>query len=449
MLERISSLLTVALLFAGLVVAPSLAHAKKLSFIRDAEIEHTIRSYSTPVFQAAGLEPGAIDIYLVEDRAINAFVAGGQRLFLHTGLLTKADTAEQVIGVIAHEAGHIAAGHLSRTQEALRNTSAQQILAVLLGAAAALGTGRGDVGAAIAVGGSQAGVLSLLQYSQTQEYAADAAALRYMDAAGLSSRGLLEFMETLEDQELVPARLQNPYVRTHPITRDRIKLVREHVEKSRYTDAPPPAAFVEMHARMRAKIDAFIDPTSRTLRRYRDDDSLAGRYARAIATYRKPDLDAALPMIDELIAERPEDPYFHELKGQALFEHGRPAEALEYYETAARLDPKSALLKTGLAQVQLEIDDPALLKPAIANLRTALQRERDNPTIWRYLAIAYGRDGQLGLSSLSSAEQALLRGNEKDARYHAARAEKLLPAGSPSAIHAQDILRALDQRKDR
>lgn len=447
MLERISSLLTLTLLFAGLVVAPSLAQAKKMTFIRDAEIEHTIRSYSTPVFQAAGLEPGAVDIYLIEDRSINAFVAGGQRLFLHTGLLTKADTAEQVIGVIAHEAGHIAGGHLSRTQEALRKSTAQQILAILLGAATAVGTGRADVGAAVIAGGSQASVLSLLQYSQTQEYAADAAALRYMDAVGLSSRGLLEFMETLEDQELVPARLQNPYVRTHPITRDRIKLVREHVEKSPYTDAPPPAAFEEMHARMRAKIDAFLEPTSRTLRRYRDDDSLAGRYARAIATYRKPDLDAALPMIEALIAERPEDPYFHELKGQALFEHGRPAEALGPYETAARLNPRSSLLKMGLAQVQLETNDTALLKPAIANLRAALQRERDNPTIWRYLAIAYGRDGQLGLSALSSAEQAMLRGNEKDARYHAVRAEKLLPAGSPSAIHAQDILRALDQGK--
>ena len=198
---------------------------------------------------------------------------------------------------------------------------------------------------------------------------------------------------------------------------------------------------------MRAKLKSFLNPISRTLREYpATDGSLDARYARAIAYYRRPDLVKALPLIEGLIAERPDDPYFHELKGQVLFENGRIAESLEPYGTAVRLRPTSHLLRTALAGAQLESNDPALVESAIANLRAALQRNPRSAWVWRQMAVAYGRHGQLGMSSLAMAEAAFLRGEKSEARYHAGRAAKALPEGSPGRLQAADILRATEKK---
>ncbi len=416
------------------------AEARKLSFIRDAEIENTIRTYATPVFVAAGLEPTAINIYLVNDNTLNAFVAGGQKLFLNTGLLTKSENASQVIGVIAHETGHISGGHLSRIRDAMKASSAQSILAFVLGGAAIIG-GRGDVGAAVIQGGQELGNRNFLQYSRTQEGAADAAAMKYLEATGQSSRGLLEFFEILGDQELMSVSRQDPYYRSHPLTRERVQAVENLVSKSAYSNIPESADFAIRHRRMKAKLLAFLESPTYTFRRYQETDlSIESRYARAIAYYRRGDLVHALPLIDGLIAEQPDDPYFHELKGQVLFENGRNDEALPSYQKAATLNPKSSLLRRDLARVQIEANNPALLDQAIANLLASIDQDRTDETSWRQLAIAYGRQGKIAESSLALGEEALLQGNVKNAIYHAGRAEKLLPEGSRGWLQAQDML---------
>ena len=424
------------------------AAADRISFIRDAEIERTLRVYSTRVFEAAGLDPSAIEIYLVKDNSINAFVAGGQKLFIHTGLLMRSENPEQVIGVIAHEAGHIAGGHLSRTHDQLARSSAQAIIGAVLGGVAAIGAGRGDLGSALVLGGQQIGQRSFLQYSRTQEYAADQAGMRFMDYAGISSEGLEEFLEILGDQELLSTSSQAPYVRTHPLSAERIEAIHQHVASSSATGNKLPPEYAEMHARMRAKLRAYLNPG--TLFRYypESDQSLVGRYAHAIAYYRQSDLDKALAAIDSLIAENPDDPFFHELKGQMLFENGHIGDALPQYETAVRLYPKSALLKTDLARIQIESNDPTLLEPAIQNLRVSAQLDPDRAFVWRLLAIAYGRDGQMGMSAMAMAEQAFMTGDKKQARYNAEKAQKLLPFGSPGWLTAEDILTALKKEKD-
>lgn len=449
MIKRISPFVVAAFALTAVIFQCGDAAAQKRSFIRDSEIENTIRAFATPVFQVAGLNPSSVEVYLVNDPSLNAFVAGGQKLFINTGLLMKSEHPGQIIGVIAHETGHIAGGHLSQTQDVLAKSTAQQILATVVGAAAALATGRGDVGMAVIAGGQSAGVASFLHYSRTQEGAADAAATRFLDASGQSAKGLLEFLQTLSDQELLSARDQDPYLRTHPLTRERILALEDHISRSPYSNRPAPDQFDEMHDRMKAKLQAFLEPSARTLRRYSEaDQSLSARYARAIAYYRKPDLDKALPIIDALIAERPEDPYFHEMKGQMLFENARADEALEPYETAARLLPYSSLIRLQLARIQLEIDDPALIDPAIENLRMAEQQEPRSASIWRSLAIAYGRKGDMGMNALAMAESAYFRGNETEARYHATRAKDTLPAGSPAVLQAEDILKAIEKKKD-
>ena len=414
-----------------------------MTFIRDAEIEGIIETFSEPLFLAAGVEPSAVEIYIVNDRLLNAFVANGQKLFLHTGLLASVKDPGQLIGVIAHETGHLAGGHLVRTSEMLRNTAKHALISALLGTAAAIGTGRGDVGTAITLGGQSMGLRSALQYSRTQESAADQAALRLLDATGQSAGGMLDFLEVLSGQELLSARNQDVYVRTHPLTERRMDVVRTHVRRSPHTDKPPKTGFVALYGRMRAKLRAFMNPPPQTLREYAASDaSIPARYARAIAHFRESDLDQALALVDGLIAERSADPFFHELKGQILFENGRVTEALEPYQTAVSLLPGSNLLRLGLARAQLESASPELLKPAIVNLRAALSEDPDNPFMWRQLAIAYGRDGQAAMSYLALAEEALLKGKGREALYQAERAKKELATGSSAWLQAEDIARA-------
>lgn len=439
-MNRIFVKASVSLVVAVLAAGAGPAHAQKISLIRDAEIENTIREFAIPVFRAAELDPSAVSIYLVQDSSINAFVAGGQRLFINTGLLTRTTSAGQIIGVIAHETGHIAGGHLARVQDALQNTATTTILAMLLGGAA-IGAGRGDLGAAIVSAGQSVSLRSLLQYSRTQESSADQAALKYLEGAGYSAKGLLEFMNLLGDQELLQPEQQDPYVLTHPLTRDRIIAVTDHVSRSPIADKAVPDEFIAMHARMKAKLYAFLNPLTRTLRLYKENDnSLESRYARAIAYYRKPDMAKAVPLINGLIAEHPNDPYFWELKGQMYFESGDAKSALGPYQKAVQLLPNDGLMRTDLARIQLALEDPEMLDAAIENLRYAIGRERDVPFRWHQLAIAYGRKGDKGHGSLALAEEALLLGRKPVARYHAGLAARLFPSGSRERLQAEDIL---------
>jgi predicted Zn-dependent protease len=414
--------------------------------IRDAEIENTIRTWATPLFEAAGLNPADVDIYLINDSSINAFVAGGMNLFIHTGLLMRSKTPNQVIGVIAHETGHIAGGHLARLQDKAKDASVTAILAMLLGAGAAV-AGAGGAGMAVMSGGMGVAQGSILAFSRTQEASADQAGMRFLDETGQSVRGMSEFFHILSGQELLNSSQQDPYVRTHPLTEDRIQAVDAHLANSPTADAPDKPEFIEMHKRMIAKLTAFILSAPTALSRYKEGDkSVAARYARAIAYYRLADLKHATPLIDGLIAEEPDNPYFYELKGQMLFENGRGADAIAPYEKSVALKPNEATLRIGLAQALIERNDPKLNTEAINHLRRATQREPLNAFAWSQLAIAYGRDDQFGMSALSQAEAALARGNKREARAQAARAEKMLPRGSQGWLRLQDIQAAA--RKD-
>jgi predicted Zn-dependent protease len=440
----------VLIAFAGSIYSNmAAAQERKFSFIRDAEIESIIRTYATPLFQAAGLEPSAIKVFLVKDNSLNAFVAGGQNLFLNTGLLVRAESANQVIGVIAHETGHIASGHLVSRNKAIGGASTKRVIATLLGSVIGVISGRPDIGEAIILGGTSIGQRGLLQFSRTQESQADQAALRLLDRSKQSAVGLLNFMKILQDQDLVSSRFQDPYVRSHPLTRDRINTIAHHVESSPFSKKPTNPELVALQSRIRAKLIAFLEPATLTLRRYPESDtSISARYARAIAEYRKPDIQRALGAINALIAENPSDPYFLELKGQMLFEDGQVEAAIPAYEQSAKLVPHEATIRVSLARAQIESGRDDLLDPAIRNLQAALQREPKVPSTWRQLAIAYGRLGQDVQSSLALAEEALLLGKMSEAEYHARKAEQALPKGSPDWLKSQDILNATLNRKE-
>ena len=448
-------LLSISMLAAPLILPISLlpgsgtAQARKISFIRDAEIEDTIRLFGTPLFAVAGLEPSAVRVYLVNDPSLNAFVAGGQKIFINTGLLIASDNANQVIGVIAHETGHITGGHLARTQDALRDASAQSIMAFVLGAAAAI-AGQGGAGQAIIAGGSQVAQRSFLKYSRVQEGSADGAAIAMLEQTGQSARGMLDFFDKLGDQEALLTASQDPYVRTHPLTRDRVDAIRAHVETSRFSNAPEPPLFVERHARMKAKLIAFLDSTVTTFRTYPPtDNSMPGRYARAIARHKKRETKKALALMAGLLDERPNDPYFHEFYGQILFESGQAEAAVTPYERAVALRPNEPLLRIGLGQAQVTVEDGRHIDAAIKNLRRAVQLAPGNPTAWRWLGMAHGRKGNIGQAALATAERYILTGKFRDAIGQAKRAEHVLPKGSPGWLRAQDLKTAAEQAAKR
>jgi predicted Zn-dependent protease len=441
----IFALVASAAAFSG----PALAHGDGdsggLTLLRDTEIEADVHRMMTPIWRAAGLDPDAMHVYVVADPAINSFVASGQNIFINSGLLLQADTPNQLIGVLSHETGHIAGGHLERGALAMHNAGVEGLIFTALGAAAAV-LSRGGEGGAALLGGQEVAARAYAQFSVTQEATADHAALNYLDATRQSARGLLQFFEKLQTETMLTGAYQDPYLRDHPLTQERIDYVREHVRRSPYSNLPDPPAYIAMFRRIRAKLAAFIEPPSRTLARYpQTDQSVVARYARAIAYYRIPQLDRALATIDRLIRDYPSDPYFRELKGQMLFENGHIQEAVAPYEAAVHLAPNAPLLRIALAQVYIETNDPALDKRAIGYLDVALRSEDQDLLGWHLLATAYGRDHQIGMAALALAEEGLAAGKKRDAVGEAKRAQHLLPKSSAGFMRAIEVQREAEQ----
>ena len=434
------------------VVSASPAFAAQTVQIYDTEIENLIRSYLEPILDSAGIERGSIRLHLIRSDSPNAFVSRGRRMFLTTGLLRRTTHPRQVIGVLAHETGHIAGGHLARLDSMLRDAQTPVLMSVVIGAV--LGTLSGDPGAAIATigAGQHLAEAQLLSFTRTQERSADRAAVHFLDRAGQTSRGLLEFMETLEEyQSLFVSRKEQKrlsYRVTHPLTSNRIEFLRNHVEKSKYSDVPVPARLVAAHKRAIAKLDGFLELPARTLRKYPPSDtSVAARYARAVAHYRQSDFSEALAAISALIADFPDDPYFREFKGQILFETGKVGEALPYYRSAVEKVPSAPLLRIGLAHVMIETNRAPLLKSAISHLEEAIRYDDTIALAWRLAATAYGRTGRLPDSALASAEFAMRTGRLGDAALMAERARRGFEEGSTGRLRAEDLLATLKRQK--
>jgi predicted Zn-dependent protease len=444
-----AGLALVMALGTGFPAERAAAQSRSLSLVRDAETEATIRSYADPLFRAAGLDPAGIRVLLVNDDSINAFVAGGMRMFINTGLLIRADTANQVIGVIAHETGHISGAHLSRIQEELRNATIEQIIGMVLGGAAAAATGEGGAVVAGSTLGTEIARRSLLKYTRTQESAADHAGMGFLDATQQSSRGLLEFFKKLEGQEFLSTP-HDPYLRTHPLTTDRVDTVQQHVSQSPYSDVSDSPAVDARHQRMVAKLKGYLWPLSRVEQEFPEsDNSVPARYARAVALYRVSRMQEAVGLMDSLLAEAPDDPYFLEQKGQILYDSGQLAAALPVYARAHEMAPHEPMITLGLAQVEVGLEQPELNKAAIKHLEEITAIEPRNSRVWYFLAIAYGRDGNMPMAHLAQSEEAMAKGDPELAWAHANRALEGLEAGSPGWLKANDLIGEAQQRLDR
>lgn len=440
------------------------------SIIRDAEIETLLNEYTRPILKAAGLGSQNIEVVLIPDRAFNAFVADGRRIFVNTGALMDSQTPNQIIGVLAHESGHIAGGHLARMREQIAGAQTMAIVAMMLaGAGVAAGAAAGadgrNLGNAAAAGMSlpqEMARRSILSYQRGEEQAADRAAVSYLNKTGQSAKGMLETFARLQNDQLFMSQRIDPYMLSHPMARERIGTLEQLARKSPYFHKKDPPALQARHDLMRAKLVGFTERPETVNRKYpASDTSLPADYARAISAYIYGDLNKAVTQIDALIARQPENPYFHELKGQALLEGGRAAQAVAPLRRAVELSNGHPLIRAMLGQALVQSGQGGAAaqgggrtnagastgkggtntQDAIRELVIATLRDPDSPSAWRSLAIAYGKRGDRPNADLASANASWASGDYQTARQLAARARQGFPKGSPGWLKADDIIK--------
>jgi len=417
-----------------------------IPMIRDAEIEQLLRDYAAPILKVAGLSNQGIQVVIINDKAFNAFVMDAHHIFVNAGALRESTAPNQLIGVFAHETGHIVHGDLSKMRQELANAQTAAIIAMLLGIGAVAAGARSNnsdmanIGGAI-ISGPQAYLQNtLLAYQRGQEEAADRAGVRFLTMTGQSAKGMYDTFKRFADESMFSAHTIDPYAQNHPMPQERMDALALLV-KNQYWDNKDPPALQLRHDMMRAKLYGFMERPDAVLRRYpMTDTSMPARYARAISAYRFGDMHDAAAQIDALIASAPNNPYFYELKGQALLEGGHPAAAIPSLRRAVQLAPDPALIQVTLAQALIATNDAKQTEEAIPILRAALAKEPEAADAYLQLAMAYGHKGDLADADLASAQAAFARGDNKTARQLAARAKERFPIGSPGWVRADDIV---------
>ncbi|WP_375304092.1 M48 family metalloprotease [Bradyrhizobium sp. A11] len=458
-LRKKASALTALVTAAAIALTPfSTAHAqaKGPPVLRDTETEQLLREYTRPILRAAGLEKQNIQMVILNDGSFNAFVADGRRIFVNYGAILQSETPNQIIGVLAHETGHLAGGHLSKLREQLAAAQTQMIIAMLLGAGAIAagstqrGTGNNglaNVGAAAMSAPQEVIRRSLLSYQRQQEENADRAGVRFLTATQQSPKGMYETFKRFTSESLFAARGADPYLQSHPMPAERVAALQEFASSSPYWSKKDDPALQLRHDMVRAKISAFMERPETVYRRYPlSNDSMPARYARAISTYLHGDLRSALAQIDALIQVQPSNPYFYEVRGQALLESGKAAEAIAPLRKAAALSNNSPLIEMLLGQALVGTDNKAYTDDAVRILRAAVAREPEAILGYSQLAMAYGRKGDYAEADLASAQAAYLRGDNKTARELATRAKTRFAVGTPGWVKADDIVAAKPPR---
>lgn len=435
-----------AALVLPLAVTPASAQRGKLPLVRDAEAEALLRDYAKPIFKVAGIAHSEPEIILVNDTSFNAFVPDSRRMFINIGVLMEAEAPSEVIGVIAHETGHIAGRHLVRLRAAAANAQIMSVIGMIVGAGAAAAgaaAGSSDVaggGGALIMGSGSVGRRSLLSYQRGEEAAADRAALRYLDATGQTARGMLKTFQRMSEQQMFKSKYADPYAQSHPMAQDRYNGLLREAQKSKYFEQPEDYVLQYRHDLVRAKLFAFTSHPSATLRAYpRSNKSPPAQYARAIAAMKSRG-KGAVKEIDALIRTQPNNPYYYELKGQALLEGGDPRAAVAPFRKALSFKPNEPQFLVWLGYALVASNEKSYLPEAERLLKKAIQRDEFSGVAYSQLAIAHGRQGERAEADLATAKGLMVVGDFDAAKRYAARAQKSLKRGSPAWLQADDIV---------
>ncbi|WP_332767923.1 M48 family metalloprotease [Phenylobacterium sp.] len=430
----------------ALPAAPASAQDEGMALIRDTEIEEILRKDAEPLFKAAGVDSKSIEILLIGSKELNAFAAPST-MAVYTGLILEADNPNQLQGVIAHEVGHLAAGHSARSGEMSSAGMKPFLLTMGLGVLAAL-AGAPDAAAGLVGSAGYFGTLGAMGYSREQESRTDQAGAAMLERAGISGKGLADFFDKFRYQEVFQEARRFAYFRSHPLSSSRIDSLRHRVEQNASYDKVDTPEAMEEHKVMKAKLDGFLNPTTAIVKYGEKDTSYAARYARSIAYYQMKQPDQSLKLIDALLIEQPKNPYLWELKGQVLFEFGRAKEAEQPQRKSVELKPDAPLLRVNLGQTLIALDEPVKIEEGAAELRKALTQEDDNAVAWRLLAQAYDKQGKEGLARLATGEYHFALGDAQQARVFAMRAREKLTKDTPEWRRATDIVLTSKPSKD-
>ncbi|MDB5682183.1 MAG: peptidase [Sphingomonas bacterium] len=414
--------------------------ARAQSILRDAETEAMFKDMSRQMIIAAGLSPNNVQVVLVNDDSINAFVVGGQTVYIHSGLIAAADNANQVQGVIAHELGHIADGHVVLADAGYKPALGISLLSMVLGIAAAV-AGAGEAGAGIFAAGQQAALGKVLAFTRVQEATADATGAKFLREAGISGKGMLQFFKKLANEEYSYGLANiDPYAQTHPLSNERVSALTADLKASPAWNTPSDPALEERFKRVKAKLAGYVQPYARTLNNFPEgDNSIYARYARAYAWHKAGYPDKADAETLALIAARPHDPYFLEIRGQILLEAGRPVDAIAPLKEASELTRYDPLIVTTYGHALIATEDKANYAEAERVLRIAVNKDDDNPFAWYQLGTVYELKGDTARAMLATAERASMTGDMRTAVYSARGAMASLPPNTPDWVRAQDI----------
>ncbi len=429
-----------AIIAVILALTLSMQPAMAQSILRDAETEAFFEEISAPLIKAAGLDPAHVDIVLINDRSINAFVAGGQIVYIHSGLIEAAKTANEVQGVIAHELGHIEGGHVIRYSDGASAAGGISIATLIL-AAAAIAAGAGEAGMGIMAAGQQAALGKFLAFSRAQEGTADASGARYLSASGISGKGSINFFKTLQNYEFrlgIPQ--EDSYGRTHPLSGERISVLEDTYSADAAWNTPLNQKWEDDFKRIKAKLTGFLADPKATMRDYPETDkSVPARYARAYAWHKGAYPQKALEEFSSLVAGAPNDPYFLELHGQILLESGQPADAVQPLRKAVELTGNQPLIAAIFGHALIATEDKSNLDEAATVLKAAVTKDNQNPFAWYQLGVVYEQKGDTARAALASAERYLMEGAPQFALPNAQTAMAGLPEYTPDWIRAQDI----------
>lgn len=414
-------------------------------FLLDAEAESIFQNWLDQLGKAAGIQ-GKIYPLFLGSTEVNAAATEGNRILIFHGLLDKCQNVSQLLGVLAHEIGHIQGGHVALNDETKRRAMGPSAAAIILGSAAALASGNAAPLVAGLAGGSEIFMRKVLYFTRIKETASDQAVIAIAHKLKWEAiiKGLYDFLSLLKTSTYT---LQpDPFLSSHPLDEERLSAIEKKIPSQ--VVPPLPAEFEIAFQRVRAKFLAFLLPEQQALERFPPSDtSLPARYARIIIKHRQGKSSEAILELEQLLKEFPRDAYFYELKGQILAETGRTAEALIAYREAVKIQPKSAILKFELAKLLVDQGKDADLNEAIKLLRQLSDYKHDMISCWRLLATAFGKNNQEALASWSLAEEAYFAEEFTKAKMFAERAQKLGIKDSQASSRVRDILLQVNQPK--
>lgn len=416
------------------------AAAQGISLLQDTETERLLRSYEEPILKVAGIDPAAVKMYIVNDTSLNAFVAEGQNIFCNAGLFIQLKSPNELIGVLAHETGHMAGGHLTRSSDAIAKAEIPMLLSMVLGIGAAI-AGAGEAGMILMGVGQSAAQAQFFQFSRVQESTADQMGQRYLRLTHQSGEGMVHVFERMANEEAMMVRNPEQFATSHPASRDRVEALQREADASPYRDVPDSPQAIHAFEMVKAKVIGYLLPVKDVLYRYPlTDNSAPARYARAMVYMRQPDLPKALDEINSLIKQEPKNPYFYEVLGQIYVSMSQPLKGVEPYQTSVNLLPDAPELRVSLSAAQIATGRKDLEAQAIQNLKIALQQDSENPFGWYQMAQAYSDLGNEPMANLATAERYYTVGALPQSAVFAARARVKLAKGSSDWERANDII---------